>query len=85
MFVDPIFNLGQETQCWELCILLNFWTYEETHLFLQEMFLLNFGSSELLAKYVRDLDETRVQSEGPPDVIAPNTGFAGEIQAPTWQ
>ncbi|KAJ6577740.1 bacterial alpha-L-rhamnosidase-domain-containing protein [Mycena capillaripes] len=49
-----------------------------------EMFLSNFGSSELLAKYVRDLHETRVQGQGPPDVIGPDTGFGWDTQAPTW-
>ncbi|KAF8207353.1 bacterial alpha-L-rhamnosidase-domain-containing protein [Mycena galopus ATCC 62051] len=49
-----------------------------------EMFLSNFGSSELLAKYVRDLHETRVDGAGPPDVIGPDTGFGWDTQAPTW-
>ncbi|KAF7348872.1 hypothetical protein MVEN_01407300 [Mycena venus] len=49
-----------------------------------EMFLSNFGSSELLAKYVRDLHETRVEGQGPPDVIGPDTGFGWDTQAPTW-
>ncbi|KAJ7108127.1 bacterial alpha-L-rhamnosidase-domain-containing protein [Mycena epipterygia] len=49
-----------------------------------EMFLSNFDSSELLSKYVRDLHETRVQGEGPPDVIGPDTGFGWDTQAPTW-
>ncbi|KAJ6512363.1 bacterial alpha-L-rhamnosidase-domain-containing protein [Mycena vulgaris] len=49
-----------------------------------EMFLANFDSSELLAKYVRDLHETRVQGEGPPDVIGPDSGFGWDTQAPPW-
>ncbi|KAF7349624.1 hypothetical protein MSAN_01688300 [Mycena sanguinolenta] len=49
-----------------------------------EMFLSNFGSSELLAKYARDLHETRVSGGGPPDVIGPDTGFGWDTQAPTW-
>lgn len=49
------------------------------------MFLSNFDSAELLAKYTRDLHETRVQGEGPPDVIGPDTGFGWDTQAPTWQ
>jgi hypothetical protein len=49
------------------------------------MFLSNFGSSEFLAKYVRDLHETRVDGAGPLDVIGPDTGFGWDTQAPTWQ
>ncbi|KAJ7703698.1 bacterial alpha-L-rhamnosidase-domain-containing protein [Mycena rosella] len=49
-----------------------------------EMFLANFDSAELLAKYVRDLHETRVQGEGPPDVIGPDSGFGWNTQAPPW-
>ncbi|KAJ6451769.1 bacterial alpha-L-rhamnosidase-domain-containing protein [Mycena sanguinolenta] len=49
-----------------------------------EMFLSNFGGSELLAKYARDLHETRVNGAGPPDVIGPDTGFGWDTQAPTW-
>ncbi|KAJ6626538.1 bacterial alpha-L-rhamnosidase-domain-containing protein [Mycena sp. CBHHK59/15] len=49
-----------------------------------EMFLSNFDSSELLAKYARDLHETRAQGQGPPDVIGPDTGFGWDTQAPTW-
>ncbi|KAJ7463241.1 bacterial alpha-L-rhamnosidase-domain-containing protein [Mycena latifolia] len=49
-----------------------------------EMFLSNFNSAELLAKYVRDLHETRVGGEGPPDVIGPDSGFGWNTQAPPW-
>ncbi|KAJ7235505.1 bacterial alpha-L-rhamnosidase-domain-containing protein [Mycena rebaudengoi] len=46
-----------------------------------EMYLANFDSSELLAKYVRDLDETRINGTGQPDVIAPDDA-RGSSQSP---
>lgn len=54
------------------------------------MALFNFDSSDLLAKYVRDLDETRLDSPGgtgAPGVIAPDSGWgAVNFQpAPTWK
>ncbi|KAJ6629616.1 bacterial alpha-L-rhamnosidase [Mycena sp. CBHHK59/15] len=49
-----------------------------------EMFLSNFASSQLLAKYALDLEQTRVNGEGPPDVIGPDSGHGWNTQAPTW-
>lgn len=49
------------------------------------MFLTNLDAQELLAKYVRDLDESRdAGSTGPPAVIAPDSGWGANNQAPTW-
>lgn len=50
-----------------------------------EMFLTNLDSHEFLAKYVRDLDESRPDAMGPPGVIAPDSGWGANNQAPTWQ
>ncbi|KAJ6606954.1 bacterial alpha-L-rhamnosidase-domain-containing protein [Mycena sp. CBHHK59/15] len=47
-----------------------------------EMFLSNFDSQELLAKYVQDLHDTL--AGGPPAVIAPDSGWGANNQAPTW-
>ena len=49
------------------------------------MFLSNLGGDDLLAKYVRDLDESRPGGNGPPGVIAPDDGWGSNNQAPTWQ
>ncbi|TFK37505.1 bacterial alpha-L-rhamnosidase-domain-containing protein [Crucibulum laeve] len=49
-----------------------------------EMFLLNLDAQELLAKYVRDLDESRPNGSGPPAVIAPDSGWGANNHAPTW-
>ncbi|KAF8150872.1 bacterial alpha-L-rhamnosidase-domain-containing protein [Crassisporium funariophilum] len=49
-----------------------------------EMFLFNLDSQDLLAKYVRDLDESRVSGSGPPGVISPDSGWGAFNQAPTW-
>lgn len=52
-----------------------------------EMFLYNLDSQENLAKYVRDLDESRIGGSGPPSVIAPDSGDWGLQNfrpAPTW-
>lgn len=51
------------------------------------MFLLNLDSHDLLAKYTRDLAETRIGRGGAPAVIAPDSGW-GAVRfnpAPTWQ
>lgn len=47
------------------------------------MFLSNLGAEDLLAKYTRDLAESR--GSGPPSVIAPDSGWGSNNQAPTWQ
>uniref|UniRef100_A0A8H8CDW4 alpha-L-rhamnosidase n=1 Tax=Psilocybe cubensis TaxID=181762 RepID=A0A8H8CDW4_PSICU len=49
-----------------------------------EMFLVNLDSQDLLAKYVRDVDESRPNGSGPPAVIAPDSGWGANNQAPTW-
>ncbi|KAJ7256353.1 bacterial alpha-L-rhamnosidase-domain-containing protein [Mycena rebaudengoi] len=49
----------------------------------QEMFLTNLDSTDLLAKYVRDLQDTL--NGGPPAVIGPDSGWGANNQAPTWQ
>lgn len=49
------------------------------------MFLTNFDAQDLLAKYVRDLDESRTGSSSPPAVIAPDSGWGANNHAPTWQ
>lgn len=56
----------------------------------QEMALFNFDSASLLAKYVRDLEESRLESpggNGPPGVIAPDSGWGAVTfqPAPTWK
>ncbi len=49
-----------------------------------EMFLLNYDTSELFAKWMRDVHETR-DAEGAPMVIAPSSGSWGEWGvAPPW-
>lgn len=47
-----------------------------------DMFLRNFDSGRLLAKWVRDIADTR-NAEGAPLLIAPNPGW-GKGRAPTW-
>ena len=52
------------------------------------MALFNFDSATLLAKYVRDLDQSRLYSSGgsgPPGVIAPDDGWGSNNHSPTWQ
>ncbi|KAF9549702.1 alpha-L-rhamnosidase [Agrocybe pediades] len=52
-----------------------------------EMFLLNFDSQGLLAKYVRDLDESRPGPVAAPAVIAPDSGWgvtSAFYPSPTW-
>ncbi|KAG5653242.1 hypothetical protein H0H81_001499 [Sphagnurus paluster] len=49
-----------------------------------EMFLTNFGAEDLLAKYVRDLAESRPNGSGPPAVIAPDSNWGANNQAPPW-
>ncbi|KAG5651061.1 hypothetical protein H0H81_010043 [Sphagnurus paluster] len=49
-----------------------------------EMFLTNFGAEELLAKYVRDLAESRPNGSGPPALIAPDSNWGANTQAPPW-
>ncbi|KAF8060176.1 bacterial alpha-L-rhamnosidase-domain-containing protein [Lyophyllum atratum] len=49
-----------------------------------EMFLTNLGAEDLLAKYVRDLAESRPNGSGPPAVIAPDSGWGQNNQAPPW-
>uniref|UniRef100_A0A8H7XKY8 alpha-L-rhamnosidase n=1 Tax=Psilocybe cubensis TaxID=181762 RepID=A0A8H7XKY8_PSICU len=49
-----------------------------------EMFLLNLESQDLLEKYLRDVDESRPNGSGPPAVIAPDSGWGANNQAPTW-
>ncbi|KAJ7771722.1 bacterial alpha-L-rhamnosidase-domain-containing protein [Mycena metata] len=47
-----------------------------------EMFLTNFDSSDLLAKYAQDLDDSL--AGGPPAVIAPDSGWGANNQADPW-
>ncbi|KAJ7260128.1 bacterial alpha-L-rhamnosidase-domain-containing protein [Mycena rebaudengoi] len=47
-----------------------------------EMFLSNLDSTDLLAKYVGDLQDTI--NGGPPSVIAPDSGWGANSQAPPW-
>ncbi|KAJ6468493.1 bacterial alpha-L-rhamnosidase-domain-containing protein [Mycena vitilis] len=47
-----------------------------------EMFLTNFDSSDLLAKYTQDLHDSL--TNGPPAVIAPDSGWGANNQADTW-
>ncbi|KAK7031487.1 bacterial alpha-L-rhamnosidase-domain-containing protein [Favolaschia claudopus] len=47
-----------------------------------EMFLTNFDSADLLAKYSEDLRDSR--TNGPPAVIAPDSGWGQNNQADTW-
>ncbi|KAG6918731.1 hypothetical protein DXG01_012216 [Tephrocybe rancida] len=49
-----------------------------------EMFLTNLGAEDLLAKYARDLSESRPNDSGPPGVIAPDSGWGANNHAPTW-
>jgi hypothetical protein len=49
------------------------------------MFLSNFGAEDLLAKYSRDLAESRPNGSGPPGVIAPDSGWGANNHSPTWQ
>ncbi|RDB18187.1 hypothetical protein Hypma_000526 [Hypsizygus marmoreus] len=49
-----------------------------------EMFLSNFGAEELLAKYARDLAESRPNGSGPPGVISPDSGWGANNHSPTW-
>ncbi|KAF8965132.1 bacterial alpha-L-rhamnosidase-domain-containing protein [Flammula alnicola] len=52
-----------------------------------ETALFNLDSQGLLTKYVEDLDKTRLDSSGgagPPSVIAPDSGWGANNQAPTW-
>ncbi|KAJ7595078.1 bacterial alpha-L-rhamnosidase-domain-containing protein [Mycena floridula] len=48
-----------------------------------EMFLTNLDAHDFLAKYVRDLDESR-PNNGPPGVIAPDSGWGQNNQAVPW-
>ncbi|KAJ6566482.1 bacterial alpha-L-rhamnosidase-domain-containing protein [Mycena capillaripes] len=47
-----------------------------------EMFLTNFDSSDLLAKYAQDLHDSL--TNGPPAVIAPDSGWGANNQADPW-
>jgi len=47
-----------------------------------DMFLRNVDAGRLLAKWVRDISDTR-NAEGAPLLIAPNPGW-GKVRAPTW-
>lgn len=47
-----------------------------------DMFLRNLDAGRLLAKWVRDIADTRA-SDGAPLLIAPNPGW-GRVRAPTW-
>ncbi|KAF7354273.1 hypothetical protein MVEN_01115400 [Mycena venus] len=47
-----------------------------------EMFLTNFDSSDLLAKYSQDLHDSL--GTGPPAVIAPDSGWGANNQADPW-
>ncbi|KAJ7116959.1 bacterial alpha-L-rhamnosidase-domain-containing protein [Mycena epipterygia] len=47
-----------------------------------EMFLTNFDSVDLLAKYVQDLDDSL--AGGPPAVIVPDSGWGANNQADPW-
>ncbi|KAJ7184949.1 bacterial alpha-L-rhamnosidase-domain-containing protein [Mycena filopes] len=47
-----------------------------------EMFLTNFDSSDLLAKYTQDLGDSL--NGGPPAVIAPDSGWGANNQADPW-
>jgi alpha-L-rhamnosidase len=47
-----------------------------------EMFLTNLDAQNFLAKYTRDLDESR--NGGPPAVIAPDSGWGSNNHSPTW-
>ncbi|KAG6839201.1 hypothetical protein C0991_004955 [Blastosporella zonata] len=49
-----------------------------------EMFLTNLGAEGLLTKYVRDLAESLPSGSGPPAVIAPDSGWGANNQAPPW-
>ncbi|GLB44347.1 putative bacterial alpha-L-rhamnosidase C-terminal domain [Lyophyllum shimeji] len=49
-----------------------------------EMFLTNLDAHDLLAKYVRDVAESRPNGSGPPAVIAPDSGWGQNNQAPPW-
>ncbi|KAF7295965.1 hypothetical protein MKEN_01411100 [Mycena kentingensis (nom. inval.)] len=48
-----------------------------------EMFLTNFDSQDLLAKYVTDLQDS-LPANGPPPVIAPDSGWGANNQADPW-
>lgn len=47
-----------------------------------DMFLRNVDADRLLAKWVRDIADTR-KADGSPLLIAPNPGW-GDVRAPTW-
>lgn len=47
------------------------------------MFLTNLDSSDLLAKYTQDLHDSL--TNGPPAVIAPDSGWGANNQADPWQ
>lgn len=49
------------------------------------MFMTNLDAQEMLAKYTRDLDESRPNGAGPPAVIAPDSGWGSNNHSPTWQ
>ncbi|KAJ7058352.1 bacterial alpha-L-rhamnosidase-domain-containing protein [Mycena amicta] len=50
-----------------------------------EMFLMNFDSQDLLAKYAQDLqDSLPANGNGPPAVIAPDSGWGANNQADPW-
>ena len=49
-----------------------------------EMFLTMLDSQELYAKYTRDLDESRINNQGPPGEIAPSGGWGEGALAPPW-
>ncbi|KAF7291151.1 hypothetical protein MIND_01258300 [Mycena indigotica] len=50
-----------------------------------EMFLMNFDSQDLLAKYAQDLsDSIPADGNGPPAVIAPDSGWGANNQADPW-
>ncbi|KDR75331.1 hypothetical protein GALMADRAFT_211560 [Galerina marginata CBS 339.88] len=50
-----------------------------------EMILTNLDAQDLLAKYTRDLDESiPANGQGPPAVIAPDSGWGANNHAPTW-
>ncbi|KAJ7574556.1 bacterial alpha-L-rhamnosidase-domain-containing protein [Mycena floridula] len=48
-----------------------------------ENFLTNLDAHDFLAKYIRDVDESR-PNNGPPGVIAPDSGWGQNFESPPW-